>query len=393
MRLAYFVFIANLSICATAPSTTDEPASPSVPKLKRELAVSLQQRTAGEPVALVGGSEMLCAIRKDAPAACIGEIGLPLAAADRTLDDGRYSRTHAELPVAIADLNLRGLDATDPYIRCTLDPEKGRVRCWWRDLAARRGNLPKELPARDVVDIAADSQVCTVDKSGTVRCTGGATCFGEHDPEYDQNRPIDVPAVGAARRVSKGIHMGCVVRTDSTVACWGKTARGQCNPSAVAVPDLRDVVDIATGDYSACALRADNRVFCWGDNGRAELGDPGASFATTPIEVPLAHPAVKLRSAGRGFVALRADGSVVGWGHSVFGDRNTPPAKLKFKRPAVDFVAMRGLVCALLDTGSVECDGYKVRFAEAEGRPRPPFEGKEPWVNAPLYRLAAEPSG
>ena len=65
-------------------------------------------------------------------------------------------------------------------------------------------------------------------------------------------------------------------------------------------------------------------------------------------------------------------------------------ARLEFS--PLDFVAMDGLVCALLTTGEVECGGYKVDYAVKEGRPRPPFEGKAPWVEAPLYRLAPRPA-
>lgn len=393
MRGLITLLIVNLSLCDVKPAAPENEAPPSVPTLREQLAVTPSPAKRGEPIALVGGRAMMCALRKDAPAACLGEIGLALAAVGN--DDGRYVRGHTERPLALEGLDLRHLDADDDDARCFYSPGDGPVNCWFRDAARQELRLPVLMTFDSALDVASSAQICAISRSHEVECSGAQTCFKTDgvDEIWDPKRPVEVPGLGKARLIARSLHLGCVVHLDSTVTCWGKIEKGECVREARVVPGLTDIVDVSVSSYSACALRADNRVFCWGDNGRAELGDPGASFATTPIEVPLAHPAVKLRSAGRGFVALRADGSVVGWGHSVFGDRNTPPAKLKFKRPAVDFVAMRGLVCALLDTGSVECDGYKVRFAEAEGRPRPPFEGKEPWVNAPLYRLAAEPSG
>ena len=61
-------------------------------------------------------------------------------------------------------------------------------------------------------------------------------------------------------------------------------------------------------------------------------------------------------------------------------DEKDPPKRLDLARLAVDFVVLRGMVCALLDT------------EDETGEPRPPFEGKTPWVEAPLYRLAPRPT-
>ena len=188
--------------------------------------------------------------------------------------------------------------------------------------------------------------------------------------------------------------MGCVVRddADSTVACWGKTGENsECAPEAKAVPNLRQVVEIAVDSYTACGLRSDNRVFCWGGNARGMLGDPKAPPSWTPIEVPDAHPAVQLENTNGGFAVLRADGSIVAWGGGLLGGSEPVPERLPFERPAVDLVALSGMVCALLDDGAIACDGWRVRHAKNDGRPGPPFEGKTPWVEAPLYRLAPRP--
>lgn len=81
------------------------------------------------------------------------------------------------------------------------------------------------------------------------------------------------------------------------------------------------------------------------------------------------------------------------WGGDLLSGEGSPPERLPFARPAVDLVALSGMVCALLDDGSIACDGWRTRSADAAGRPRPPFEGKTPWVEAPLYRLIPRPGG
>ena len=390
MRPLFTILLLKLSICSASPPAPASTSAVVTPRLRENLSVSRQPASRGEPVALRGGEKMLCTLRKDTPPACIGEIALALQPVNTDADDGRYAKAHAEHPVSIEGIDLRHLDAAG-YHRCVFSPGQGPVECWWRDVAQHEGQHPQPLSFENAQDIAAEAQTCVIDSAGTVACSGSPTCVGpEHSDEvFDPTRPVDVPGVNKARLIDKALHMGCVVREDSTVACWGKILeRAECTPNASVVPTLDQVVDIAVGDYSACALRADNRVLCWGNNEDRTLGVAEPIFSKVPIEVREAHPAVKIDSSSRGYAVLRVDGSVIAWGSGVVLDEKQPPQRVDLAHPAVDLVAMDGLVCALLVTGDVECEGYKVDFAVKEGRPRPPFEGKAPWVEAPLYRLA-----
>lgn len=392
MRTAIATLLINMSVCGASPSAPKESSTPAPPTLRERLTVSPPAASPREPIGLVGRDSMMCAIRKDAPPACIGEIGLALEPADPSTDDGRYSRTHAERPVALDELDLASLEAND-YARCVLDSD-AVAQCWRRDVARHQGQFPEALPFRSVRDVAAEDQTCVVLTSGELRCTGDETCGGRNaTPDYDISQVVTVPGIDTARIVAKALHMGCVIREDSTVACWGKTGENaECVPEAKAVPDLDDVVDIAVNSYSACGLRADNRVFCWGLNSRGALGSSEPLYSWTPLEVTDAHPAVKLQNTPDGFAVLRTDGSIVAWGGDLLSGEGSPPQRLPFEHPAVEMVALSGMVCALLDDGSIKCEGRKVRSAEAAGRPRPPFEGKTPWVEAPLYRLAPRPT-
>lgn len=389
MRTLPAVLLAKFSICGATSSAPASSPTVVLPKLRENLSVSLQPAGTGEPVALVGGEDMLCAVRKDAPSACIGEIGLVLEAVDA--DDGRYARNHTERPVAIERFNLGKLSASG-YSRCVL-VTGGTVDCWRRH-AGRQREYPEQLSFKGVRTVAAADQTCVIVESGDVLCTGDEVCGGrESTPGYDLSQIVKIPGVDKARLIKKALHMGCVVREDSTVACWGKTLENAvCSPEAVVVPGLEDVVDIAVGNYSACAVRADNRVFCWGNNSGQSFGVPEPEHSVTPIEVPGTHPAVRIESVSRGFAVLRVDGSMVAWGSELLMDEKDPPKRLELAGPAVDFVVLSGMVCALLDTGDVQCEGYSVDFAVQEKRPRPPFEGKAPWVEAPLYRLAPRPA-
>lgn len=393
MRTLSILLLANVSVCgATSPAPGSSSPALAVPKLHETLAVSQQAASKGEPVALFGGEDVLCAARKDARPACIGEIGLALEPVRRDADDGRYARNHTERPIAIEGLDLRTLSVSG-LTRCVFGTG-GAIECW-RRYAGKQGEYPRRISFDGAVrTLAADDQKCVILESGDVRCTGDESCGGpESTPGYDMSQVVKIPGIEKARMVDKSLDLGCVVREDSTVACWGKIQdEFECSREATVVPGLQNVVDMAAGDYSACAVRADNRVFCWGNNSGQTFGASEPGYSATPIEVPTAYPAVQIDSVPRGFAVLRVDGSVVAWGSGLLPDESESPKLLDFARPVVDFVALRGMVCALLDTGEVECEGYKVQFALEEKRPRPPFEGKTPWVDPPLYRLAPPPA-
>ncbi len=387
MRPTVILLLANLSVCGSSSSAPPTKPPPERPKLRESHAVTKHPPMPGDPIALVGRQKMMCAIRHDAPSACIGEIGLALEPENPASEDGRYVRAHAERPVAIKGLDLHNLEANG-YTRCLVD-SADTVHCWRPDVARRQGQYPARLPFHDVRDVAAESQTCVILASGEVRCTGDETCGGrDSTPDYDISQIVAIPGIEKARIVEKANHLGCVVHEDSTVACWGGTTRGgKCTPEATSVPQLEDVVDIAVTDDSACALRADNRVFCWGSNEWSTLGVRDPLYSWTPLEVRDAHPTVKLRRTRKGFAALRTDGSVVAWGSGLLSSEDGIPQRLNYARAAVDLVALDGMVCALLDNGHVECAGWKIDFAKADRTPRPAFEGKAAWVEAPVYRL------
>ena len=152
MRLAATVLLANLSLCGAAPTNPAGTASP--PKVSQDLIVSAQPAATGQPIALRGRQSMMCALRKNAPTACIGEIGLGLEPTDRSRDDGRYARGHTQHPIAIDGLDFSHLEATT-YTRCLYAPSSGPVKCWWRDAARREERYPEPLPFTDVRDVAA----------------------------------------------------------------------------------------------------------------------------------------------------------------------------------------------------------------------------------------------
>lgn len=105
---------------------------------------------------------------------------------------------------------------------------------------------------------------------------------------------LDVPT-GTFKAVSIGKHANVGIRTDGSLAVWG---------AGLSVPPLgNDYVAISAREQFALALRADGTVVGWGSAGAGLLNIPPGLYRGI--------------AATRGYAAgIRDDGSVVFWGSS-----------------------------------------------------------------------------
>jgi Regulator of chromosome condensation (RCC1) repeat len=127
--------------------------------------------------------------------------------------------------------------------------------------------------------------------------------------------------------ISAGFSHSLALKADGTVIGWGDNDLGETNIPA----GLTNVVAIAAGDEFSLALKADGTVVGWGDNYEGEAtGVPNTVspyISSGPVTIagqPLTN-AVAI-AAGDGFsLALKADGTVVGWGYNYFGEATGVP--------------------------------------------------------------------
>lgn len=120
---------------------------------------------------------------------------------------------------------------------------------------------------------------------------------------------------GQVLAVSAGGYHTCLLKTDTTVACFGAAWSGQ-----LAVPkDLAGVVSLSAGRFHSCVAKADGTAACWGSTdveGVAQLPPSINGFVASV-------------SAG-GFMscAVLVDGSVECWGSTSAAKYLTPPPGL-----------------------------------------------------------------
>jgi Regulator of chromosome condensation (RCC1) repeat len=145
-----------------------------------------------------------------------------------------------------------------------------------------------------------------------------------------------------ASRVVVGKSHACAISLDGAIRCWGDNSFRQvgsetatsrcgsranpCEPDAVRVEGIEDVVDLALTDVHTCGLRADGSVWCWGSGVGFGLELPGedCDYFNRPGKIACTHaptqfemlpPALDIDGWGERSVLAR-DGTIMSWGSS-----------------------------------------------------------------------------
>lgn len=128
---------------------------------------------------------------------------------------------------------------------------------------------------------------------------------------WGQNLPQVPGELMNLTQVSAGDFHVLALRSDFSVTAFGNNSNGQST-----IPtDLNCPIAIAAGKRFSLALSCNGTVRSWGhvDNGGGQ-----------PVSVPAGLTNVNLIAAGGHALALRADGTVLGWGRNAEGQLNLP---------------------------------------------------------------------
>ncbi|MDC0749207.1 RCC1 domain-containing protein [Polyangium mundeleinium] len=121
--------------------------------------------------------------------------------------------------------------------------------------------------------------------------------------------------------------VGCLLRDDASVWCWGPNEFGQLGDGTrerhdkpVRVVGLPRVVDVATSGQHACAIDEQGGVWCWGRSEQGETGEAGREATKkeeghpVPVRLEEIEGAVAIEAMPGRTWAVRRDGVIVMWG-------------------------------------------------------------------------------
>ena len=167
-------------------------------------------------------------------------------------------------------------------------------------------------------------------------------------------RIVELVPFTEAKKISldpEGNHVLALRR--GTVWAWGHNFFGQLGDgthsqrtTAVQVDDLMSVIDIGAGGNYSMALKSDGTVWTWGTNDRGQLGTGSSLPAASnrPLKVP-SLSSITAISAGTGhLMALRADGTVWTWGGNTLGELGTGTRDFAVHPTPVQVLGLTGIV-------------------------------------------------
>jgi alpha-tubulin suppressor-like RCC1 family protein len=149
-------------------------------------------------------------------------------------------------------------------------------------------------------------------------------------------------------------------------------------------PDAEPVaVAVAAGQFHSCALVSDGTVWCWGSGERGRLGNtasvPREEFGIPRARRPMQAAVAEARALFAGYantcILRREDSALLCWGGNDFDQLGVTgvtyllePRVLFSGRSVTHASAGLGMICAVLETGAVECTGNDESYAISGSR-------------------------
>lgn len=197
------------------------------------------------------------------------------------------------------------------------------------------GGTPIRVPDLDcVTSVAAGSFHSIASRSDGTVWTWGYNGDGERGNGtiggWDHTR-MQVPGLTDAVAVSAGGYHALVVRSNGTVAAWGRNTEGQLGDGTfvtrgypVLVANLTNVRFVTAGVFHSLSILDDGAVRVWGDNSSGQLGTGDFTRATLPTQPIGITSALDIAGGYYHTIILRPDRTVWGCGANGNGQLGTP---------------------------------------------------------------------
>jgi alpha-tubulin suppressor-like RCC1 family protein len=242
----------------------------------------------------------------------------------------------------------------------------GSVWSWGADDAGQLGDADGERHAPAAVSGVSDAAAVAAGNAFSLALRGdgsvwswGANALGQlgRDTGADHAATPAATGIDGTTAIAAGYEFALALQADGTVLAWGDNTYGQLGRDlgAVAsdarptpVPGIANAVALAAGAWTGYALLADGSVRAWGWGGYGELGD-GLLHDGAANPDSVGQPVAVADVGGSGTLtgvtalaggvdhalALREDGTVVGWGLNLDGEIGASDDADQYHAPAL----------------------------------------------------------
>jgi alpha-tubulin suppressor-like RCC1 family protein len=340
----------------------------------------VQASSLGEVETLLAGAQYSVALKRDGTVWTWGSNG------SGALGDG--TRISRALPVQVPGLS--GVVAVAAGYGQTLAVKAdGTVWAWGDDrYHSRAGDVPT-LPVLDPVRVAGLDGVVAVSSdvshSLALKADGTVWAWGHNEfgqlgdgTTTDRATPVAVSGLGGVVAVSAGYDYSLALKSDGTVWRWGSTQGQACLPdprdtstwkkTPERLAGLTGVVAISAAWHYSLALKADGTLWGWGDNALGQLGDRSTTERKTPVQVHRLDNVVSMSASSHHAAAVKADGTLWVWGGNDVGQLgvavSTTTDHLPVPTRMPDFSGARTVSAGRLHTLVMKTDGTAWAWGE-----------------------------
>lgn len=152
-------------------------------------------------------------------------------------------------------------------------------------------------------------------------CSGPSTMTNDASPaDASVQDSVDASVIDFGVRVAVGNSLGCKIRADRSLWCWGGVPGSNINAASPSQVGTDHWNAVAVGGGNICAIRDDRTLWCWGGNSVGQVGDGTMIYRPQPVQISSSSSPWETVDVGDDHsCAITSSGELWCWGRNLGG--------------------------------------------------------------------------